>query len=197
MIIFIMKKLILASSSIHRKKLLKQLKLKFSVKKPNIDESRKKGESINNFVKRLSYEKAMKVALDNKDAIVIGSDEVAIVGTKILGKPLTTSNAKKQLKLISGKKIIFKTGLCVMSLSENKSYLSIVNYSIKMKKLNDVQIDNYIRKEDMLNCAGSIRIEGLAIGLVEKTEGKDPTSIIGLPLIKLTSYLEKLNYKIF
>ena len=84
-----------------------------------------------------------------------------------------------------------------MSLSENKSYLSIVNYSIKMKKLNDVQIDNYIRKEDMLNCAGSIRIEGLAIGLVEKTEGKDPTSIIGLPLIKLTSYLEKLNYKIF
>ena len=192
-----MKKLILASSSIHRKKLLKQLKLKFSVKKPNIDESRKKGESINNFVKRLSYEKAMKVALDNKDAIVIGSDEVAIVGTKILGKPLTTSNAKKQLKLISGKKIIFKTGLCVMSLSENKSYLSIVNYSIKMKKLNDVQIDNYIRKEDMLNCAGSIRIEGLAIGLVEKTEGKDPTSIIGLPLIKLTSYLEKLNYKIF
>jgi len=197
MIIFIMKKLILASSSIHRKKLLKQLKLKFSVKKPNIDESRKKGESINNFVKRLSYEKAMKVALDNKDAIVIGSDEVAIVGTKILGKPLTASNAKKQLKLISGKKIIFKTGLCVMSLSENKSYLSIVNYSIKMKKLNDVQIDNYIRKEDMLNCAGSIRIEGLAIGLVEKTEGKDPTSIIGLPLIKLTSYLEKLNYKIF
>ena len=197
MIIFIMKKLILASSSIHRKKLLKQLKLKFSVKKPNIDESRKKGESINNFVKRLSYEKAMKVALDNKDAIVIGSDEVAIVGTKILGKPLTASNAKKQLKLISGKKIIFKTGLCVMSLSENKSYLSIVNYSIKMKKLNDVQIDNYIRKEDMLNCAGSIRIEGMAIGLVEKTEGKDPTSIIGLPLIKLTSYLEKLNYKIF
>ena len=197
MIIFIMKKLILASSSIHRKKLLKQLKLKFSVKKPNIDESRKKGESINNFVKRLSYEKAMKVALDNKDAIVIGSDEVAIVGTKILGKPLTASNAKKQLKLISGKKIIFKTGLCVMSLSENKSYLSIVNYSIKMKKLNDIQIDNYIRKEDMLNCAGSIRIEGLAIGLVEKTEGKDPTSIIGLPLIKLTSYLEKLNYKIF
>ena len=197
MIIFIMKKLILASSSIHRKKLLKQLKLKFSVKKPNIDESRKKGESINNFVKRLSYEKAMKVALDNKDAIVIGSDEVAIVGTKILGKPLTASNAKKQLKLISGKKIIFKTGLCVMSLSENKSYLSIVNYSIKMKKLNDVQIDNYIRKEDMLNCAGSVRIEGLAIGLVEKTEGKDPTSIIGLPLIKLTSYLEKLNYKIF
>tara|TARA_B100001564_G_C20595172_1_gene649857 strand:+ start:543 stop:1121 length:579 start_codon:yes stop_codon:yes gene_type:complete len=192
-----MKKLILASSSIHRKKLLKQLKLKFSVKKPNIDESRKKGESINNFVKRLSYEKAMKVALDNKDSIVIGSDEVAIVGTKILGKPLTASNAKKQLKLISGKKIIFKTGLCVMSLSENKSYLSIVNYSIKMKKLNDVQIDNYIRKEDMLNCAGSIRIEGLAIGLVEKTEGKDPTSIIGLPLIKLTSYLEKLNYKIF
>ena len=191
-----MKKLILASSSVHRKKLLKQLKLKFTISIPNIDESRKKGETINSFVRRLSYEKAKKVALDNKDAIVIGSDEVALVGTKILGKPLTVSNARKQLKFISGKKIIFKTGICVMSISDNKTYLSIVNYAIKMKKLNNTQIDNYIKKEDMLNCAGSIRIEGLAIGLVEKTEGNDPTSIIGLPLIKLTSYLEKLSYKV-
>ncbi len=191
-----MKKLILASSSIHRKKLLKQLKLKFIVIKPNIDESRKTGEEINNFVKRLSYEKAMKVATNNIDAIVIGSDEIALVDGKVLGKPKTVDNAKKQLKHLSGKKIIFKTGICVICISENKVYKSVVNYSLKMKKLSNNQIENYIKKEDMLNCAGSIRFEGLAIGLVEKTEGKDPTSIIGLPLIRLTTYLEKLGYNV-
>ena len=191
-----MKKLILASSSIHRKKLLKQLKLKFIVIKPNIDESRKTGEEINNFVKRLSYEKAMKVATNNIDAFVIGSDEIALVEGKVLGKPKTVDNAKKQLKYLSGKKIIFKTGICVICISENKIYKSVVNYSLKMKKLSNNQIENYIKKEDMLNCAGSIRIEGLAIGLVEKTEGKDPTSIIGLPLIRLTTYLEKLGYDV-
>ena len=191
-----MKKLILASSSIHRKKLLRQLKLKFTVIKPNIDESRKKGEEINNFIKRLSYEKAIKVAANNTDAIVIGSDEVALINGKVLGKPKNVSNAKKQLKYLSGKKIIFKTGICVICISENKVYKSIVNYSLKMKKLSTSQIENYINKEDMLNCAGSIRIEGLAIGLVEKAEGQDPTSIIGLPLIRLTTYLEKLGYNV-
>ena len=191
-----MRKLILASSSIHRKKLLNQLKLRFTVVSPNIDETRKKNEPISRFVKRLSKEKAMKVACNNKNSIVIGSDEVAVVNNKILGKPLTASNAKKQLRLISGKKVTFKTGICVACLSEKKLYSSVVNYSIIMKNLNDSQITNYIKKEDMLNCAGSIRIEGLAIGLIKKTSGSDPTSIIGLPLIKLSHYLEKIGYTI-
>ncbi len=189
-----MKKLILASSSVHRKKLLEQLKLRFTIISPNIDETRKKNEPINQFVKRLSEEKAMKVASENKNSIVIGSDEVAVVNNIILGKPLTANNAKKQLKLISGKKVIFKTGLCVACLSEKKIYSSVVNYSITMKKLSNNQIINYIKNEDMLNCAGSIRIEGLAISLIEKTSGSDPTSIIGLPLIKLSSYLEKIGH---
>jgi septum formation protein len=138
----------------------------------------------------------MKVAANNTDAIVIGSDEVALIGGKVLGKPKTVDNAKKQLKSLSGKKIIFKTGICLICISENKIYKSVVNYSLKMKKLSDTQIENYIKNEDMLNCAGSIRIEGLAIGLVEKAEGQDPTSIIGLPLIRLTTYLEKLGYNV-
>jgi MAF protein len=191
-----MKKLILASSSIHRRKLLKQLKLPFTVVKPNIDESRKKSEPINQFVKRLSKEKAMKIALDHKDSIVIGSDEVAVCNNKVLGKPLTIKNAKKQLKLISGQNVVFKTGICVVSIDDRKIFSSVVNYNITMRTLDDRQIENYIKKEDMLKCAGSIRIEGLAIGLIEKTSGSDPTSIIGLPLIKLSSYLEKMGYKV-
>ncbi len=191
-----MKKLILASSSIHRRKLLKQLKLPFTVVKPNIDESRKKNEPINQFVKRLSKEKAMKIALDHKDSIVIGSDEVAVCNNKVLGKPLTIKNAKKQLKLISGQNVVFKTGICVVSIDDRKIFSSVVNYNITMRTLDDRQIENYIKKEDMLKCAGSIRIEGLAIGLIEKTSGSDPTSIIGLPLIKLSNYLVKMGYKV-
>ena len=190
-----MRKIVLASSSIHRKKLLQQIKLKFTSISPDIDESRNKNEPVNSFVKRLSIEKAMKIALLKKNSIVIGSDEIAVVGNKILGKPLTKQNAQKQLSLISGKKVIFKTGICVIDTNTMKKYSSVVNYYVKMKKLSKEVINNYIDKEDMLSCAASIRMEGLAISLIEKTAGEDPTSVIGLPLIKLTIYLEKLGYK--
>jgi len=190
-----MRKIILASSSIHRKKLLKQIKLNFIAISPDIDESRNKNESVNKFVKRLSIEKAMKIAVLRKNSIVIGSDEIAVVDDKILGKPLTKKNARKQLNLISGKKVIFKTGICVIDTNTMKKLSSVVNYSIKMRKISKNIINNYIDKEDMLNCAASIRIEGLAISLIEKATGEDPTSIIGLPLIRLITYLEKLGYK--
>ena len=190
-----MRKIILASSSIHRKKLLKQIKLNFIAMSPDIDESRNKNESVNKFVKRLSIEKAMKIAVLRKNSIVIGSDEIAVVDDKILGKPLTKKNARKQLNLISGKKVIFKTGICVIDTNTMKKLSSVVNYSIKMRKISKNIINNYIDKEDMLNCAASIRIEGLAISLIEKATGEDPTSIIGLPLIRLITYLEKLGYK--
>ncbi len=190
-----MRKIILASSSIHRKKLLKQIKLNFIAISPDIDESRNKNESVNKFVKRLSIEKAMKIAVLRKNSIVIGSDEIAVVDDKILGKPLTRNNARKQLNLISGKKVIFKTGICVIDTNTMKKLSSVVNYSIKMRKISKNIINNYIDKEDMLNCAASIRIEGLAISLIEKATGEDPTSIIGLPLIRLITYLEKLGYK--
>lgn len=192
----LMKKIILASSSKHRKKLLNQLKIKFSTISPDIDESRKRNESVDEYVKRLSIEKARKVADENKNAIVIGSDEVAVVDKKILGKPLKKVNAVKQLKMISNKSVIFKTGLCVIDTQTNKQYSSVTNYKIKVKKLTNNEILSYIGKEDILNCAGSIKLEGLAIAIVEKAYGNDPTSVIGLPLIKLRVYLSKMGVDI-
>ncbi len=191
-----MKKIILASSSKHRKKLLNQLKIKFSSISPNIDESRKKNESVDNYVKRLSIEKARKIADEHKKSIVIGSDEVAVVNKKILGKPLKKVNAIKQLKMISNKSVIFKTGLCVIDTETNKQYSSVTNYKIQVKKLTHNEILSYINKEDILNCAGSIKLEGLAIAIVEKAYGNDPTSVIGLPLIKLRKYLLKMGVNI-
>ena len=141
-----MRKIILASSSRHRKKLLDQLKIKFVTESPDIDESRKGNESINDFVKRLSYEKAMKVAMNKKNAIIIGSDEIAVSNKKIFGKPITKETAIKQLKYISNRHVIFKTGLCVIDTLTRKKYLSLVNYKVKMRKLNIQEIKSYIKK---------------------------------------------------
>ncbi len=191
-----MKNIILASSSVHRKKLLKQLKIKFKAISPDIDESRKKNEPINAFVKRLSIEKAKKIANGQKNALVIGSDEIAIVNNRILGKPNNYVNARKQLKYISNKVVTFKTGLCVIDTESNKILATVINYTVHMKKISTSQIESYIKREKMLNCAASIRIEGLAVSLVKKMNGVDPSSIIGLPLIKLTEYLKRFGYDV-
>ena len=183
--------IVLASSSKHRKKLLQQLKVKFKTISPNIDETRLKGEDTSRYVRRLSIEKALRIAHDCKESIVIGSDEVAVVGNKILGKPLTRAKAIKQLKMISGKEVIFKTGLCVVNSETFVKYTTVVNYKIQVKKLSQQEIKSYLLKEDVLSCAGSIKLEGLAIAIVTKATGNDPTSVIGLPLIKLREFLEK------
>ena len=183
--------IILASSSKHRKKLLQQLKVKFKTISPNINETRLKGENTSRYVRRLSIEKALRIAHDCKESIVIGSDEVAVVGNKILGKPLTRAKAIKQLKMISGKEVIFKTGLCVVNSETFVKYTTVVNYKIQVKKLSQQEIKSYLLKEDVLSCAGSIKLEGLAIAIVTKATGNDPTSVIGLPLIKLREFLEK------
>ena len=119
-------KVILASSSVFRKQLLSKLQIPFRCISPNIDESRQKSESVTNYVKRLSIEKASKIAESHSGCIVIGSDEVADLNNKILGKPLTKLNAAKQLRMISGNKVVFRTGLCVMH-SDSKKYHSSVN----------------------------------------------------------------------
>ena len=183
--------IVLASSSKHRKKLLQQLKVKFKTISPNIDETRLKGEDTSRYVRRLSIEKALRIAHDCKESIVIGSDEVAVVGNKILGKPLTRAKAIKQLKMISGKEVVFKTGLCVVNSETFVKYTTVVNYKIQVKKLSEQEIKSYLLKEDVLSCAGSIKLEGLAIAIVTKAIGNDPTSVIGLPLIKLREFLEK------
>tara|TARA_Y100000768_G_C23989441_1_gene691218 strand:+ start:5216 stop:5830 length:615 start_codon:yes stop_codon:yes gene_type:complete len=187
---------ILASSSVFRKQLLSKLGIPFKCISPEIDERRVKGESVSEYVLRLSIEKAKKVALNNRNSIVIGSDEVADLDGQILGKPLTLDKAKKQLQMLSGNKVIFRTGLCVLSSETNKHYASVNNYTIFFKDLDDNIINSYLNKDDVLNCAASIRIEGLAINLVKRMRGNDPSSIMGLPLLKVIDYLDKFGIKV-
>ena len=189
-------KVVLASSSKFRKQLLDKLNISFKCISPDIDEKRLNSESVKDYVKRLSIEKASKIACSNHKSIIIGSDEVADLKGRIIGKPITKKNAKKQLKMLSGNKVVFRTGLCVLNSETGKYYASVNNYNIFFKDLNDSIINKYLESDDVLKCAASIRIEGLAINLVRKMNGADPSSIMGLPLIKLIDYLARFNIDI-
>ena len=186
-------KVILASSSKFRKQLLDKLNISFKCISPDIDEKRLNNESVRDYVKRLSIEKASKIAFSNQKSIIIGSDEVADLKGKIIGKPITKKNAKKQLRMLSGNKVVFRTGLCVLNSETGKYYASVNNYNIFFRDLDDNIINKYLENDDVLNCAASIRIEGLAINLVRKMNGVDPSSIMGLPLIKLIDYLARFD----
>ena len=189
-------KVILASSSKFRKQLLDKLNISFKCISPDIDEKRLNNEAVKDYVKRLSIEKASKIACSNHKSIIIASDEVADLKGRIIGKPITKKNAKKQLKMLSGNKVVFRTGLCVLNSETGKYYASVNNYNIFFKDLNDSIINKYLESDDVLKCAASIRIEGLAINLVRKMNGADPSSIMGLPLIKLIDYLARFNIDI-
>ncbi len=189
-------KVVLASSSKFRKQLLDKLNISFKCISPDIDEKRLNNEDVKDYVKRLSIEKATKIACSNQKSIIIGSDEVADLKGKIIGKPITKKNAKKQLRMLSGNKVVFRTGLCVLNSETGKYYASVNNYNIFFKDLDDNIINKYLESDDVLNCAASIRIEGLAINLVRKMNGADPSSIIGLPLIKLIDYLARFDIDI-
>jgi len=189
-------KVILASSSKFRKQLLDKLNISFKCISPDIDEKRLNNEAVKDYVKRLSIEKASKIACSNQKSIIIGSDEVADLKGRIIGKPITKKNARKQLKMLSGNKVVFRTGLCVLNSETGKYYASVNNYNIFFKDLNDSIISKYLESDDVLKCAASIRIEGLAINLVRKMNGADPSSIMGLPLIKLIDYLARFNIDI-
>lgn len=182
--------IILGSSSIYRAELLKKLGLKFESFSPDIDETRLEGETPKALVYRLAEQKAYEVA-KHKQGLIITSDQVAVLGDEILGKPHTHDNAVKQLNNCSGKKVSFLTSLSVLNTQSQQITTIIDIFSVYFKKLSQTQINNYLNKEQPYQCAGSFKSEGLGIALFEKLEGQDPNSLIGLPLIQLITLLEK------
>lgn len=189
-------KLILASSSPFRKTILAKLSIDFTTASPEINETAMESETPQQYVERLSIEKARVVADQNKDALVIGSDQIAIINGKIIGKPHTHENAVKQLKMASGKTITFYTGLCLFNSKTQQYQSEIVPYKVVFRQLDDQLINNYLYKEKPYKCAGSFKSEALGIMLFEKLEGDDPNTLMGLPLIRLIRMLEKENFTI-
>ena len=192
--------LILASQSPFRAELLSRLKLNFLQIAANIDESERSDESPQELVQRLARLKAQAIfeqeASDKSSInfVVIGSDQVACHAGKILGKPHTRERAIEQLTGFSNSQVDFYTSVCVLNNNKKKEYLDIT--SVHFKKLSLTDIENYVDNEDVLNCAGSFKSEGLGICLFEKIENQDPTALIGLPMIWLANTLPKFGIKI-
>ena len=185
-----MKTLILASTSPFRKIILEKLNLAFECAKPNIDETALTDETAIELVERLAIEKAKAVAGEFPNALIIGSDQVALSEGKILGKPHNFENGFKQLASFSSKAVEFHTGLCVFDSSTGKSLSLVDLFTVHFKELSAQEITAYLHAEEPYNCAGSFKSEGLGICLFEKLEGDDPNTLIGLPLIRLISLLQ-------
>jgi len=183
--------LILASSSPYRQQLLEKLGLPFETVSPDIDESAQPGETPEALVARLAELKAKAAANGYPDALIVGSDQVAVLGNNIIGKPGSHENAVRQLQAASGKKIIFYTGLCLLNSRTGKTQTEAIPYTVVFRRLSNQQIENYLRKERPYSCAGSFKSEGLGITLFKRFEGEDPNTLIGLPLIRLVSMLER------
>lgn len=182
--------LILASSSPFRRELLTRLMIPFEVVVPDVDETPHQGESPQELVERLAILKAQTVASKHTDALVIGSDQVALHNGEIVGKPLTHERAVDQLKSASGKTVMLYTGLALVNSRSGRVQSEVVPYGVMFRALTEMQIENYLRKEQPYHCAGSVKSEGLGVALLERFDGEDPATLIGLPLIRLIRMLE-------
>jgi len=193
--------LILASSSPFRKAILEKLGVVFVTASPDVDEARHDGETPYNLVLRLAAAKAKKVAKSHS-GLIIASDQVATFGLgtdetdEILTKPLTHENAFKQLKQSSGRTLTFLTSITLLNTETNNLQNHVEFFQVFFKTLSDNQIRSYLEKENVLNCAGGFKSEGLGIALFSCMKGDDPNSLIGLPTIKLVDMLAKENVHI-
>jgi len=189
-------KIILASSSPFRQQLLDRLQLEYDIHVPDIDEAIKPGEDAFAYVCRLAESKARHVAQNYPEAVVIGSDQCALLDSKILGKPGSHENALQQLREAQGKTVVFHTGVCVVKLSTGFSAVEDVPFEVDFRVLSDQQLDHYLRVEQPYQCAGSFKAEGYGSCLFSKMRGDDPSALIGLPLLRLVAMLENAGVEV-
>lgn len=190
-------RIVLASSSPYRQALLSKLQLPFSTFSPNIDENALPDELPNVLAQRLAINKAKAVAEQVEADLIIGSDQVASLEGKLLGKPIIHNNAVEQLSASSGKTMDFYTGLCLYNVN-TQTFLSCVEpYQVKFRTLTNKQIENYLTLEQPYDCAGSFKCEGLGISLFEFIRGDDPNSLVGLPLIRLVSLFNQMGLDLY
>ena len=193
--------LILASGSIYRRELLSRLRLPFIVISPDIDEAPLPGEKPEATALRLAQGKCEAVAKQNGDAIIIGSDQVAILDGQQIGKPGTHENALAQLTMMQGRSVVFHTALCLLDARRQPGAHAIqlrnIETQVTFRNLPASELDAYLRIEQPYDCAGSAKNEGLGITLIESIDSSDPTALTGLPLITLTSMLLQVGVSFF
>lgn len=187
-------KIILASTSLSRKKVLEKLAIPFECVPPVCDETPLPGESAEQLVVRLAKLKAQSLVAKYPNSLIIGSDQVGVLNDQIVGKPHTIENARIQLKKSSGNTFYFFTGMTVIDTQSMQSTTICEPFKVTFRQLTDAEIDAYIAKEMPLQCAGSFKCDELGITLFDKLEGNDINSLIGLPLLTLNKIMIKMGH---
>lgn len=183
--------LILASTSRYRKDLLSRLGLAFETAAPDVDETPLDGEHAAGTASRLALAKAQAVRARYPAALIIGSDQVATCENVRLDKPLTHVVAVRQLRQISGRSVTFHSAVALLNARSGRIQSRLVPTTVKFRRLDDAEVERYLQREPAYDCAGSAKAEGLGISLIENIESGDPTALIGLPLIALSSMLRE------
>ncbi|WP_419962827.1 Maf family protein [Pantoea vagans] len=183
--------ILLASTSPFRQALLRKLGLPFITAAPEVDESPQPGENAEALVIRLAVAKAQALAGTYPRHWIIGSDQVCVLDGAIAGKPHTAENALAQLRAASGKAITFYTGLALFHPASGRLLQCCEPFVVHFRTLTDAEIAGYVDKEQPLQCAGSFKSEGLGICLFDRLEGRDPNTLVGLPLIALNGMLQQ------
>lgn len=188
--------LVLASTSIYRSELLTTLQIPFITAAPDVDETPLPGESAERTSLRLSQTKAQVVAKRFPNALIIGSDQVALLEGQQIGKPHNHDNAVRQLSAMRGKTVTFYTALSVLNAASGEMQTDVAVTKVGFRNLSDDEIERYLKKEQPYHCAGSAKSEGLGIALISRIQGDDPNALIGLPLILLVGMLEKQGVRV-
>jgi len=192
-----MRQIVLASTSPYRKQLFEQLQLPFVAVAPNYQEQIEQHLDAALLVQHLALGKAQSLEKDYPDALIIGSDQVFVDPQgQTIGKPGTQEKAFAQLQEMVGRTHTFYTGLVVYDSRTGVVSSDVATYSVTLRPLSDGQIIDYLQREQPYDCAGSFKIEGLGIALMERMAGEDYNALIGLPLIKLVSLLEDAGVKV-
>ncbi len=188
--------IVLASTSRYRVALLQRLGLRFRQAAPETDETPLPGESPAALAERLAVAKAQSVAARHPAALVIGSDQVAALGKRILGKPGTLAAAREQLSVSSGRDLRFYTAVALACAGRGLLLRRVVPFTVAFRTLSEQEIEDYLRREQPFDCAGSFRWEGLGIALFRSLRGEDPTALEGLPLIALCELLREAGVEV-
>ena len=187
--------LVLASTSPFRQQLLNKLAIPFQTINPDFDETPFDNETPKALVKRLAKGKAESCKVD-QPSLIIGSDQVCVIDGEIIGKPHTRHGAIEQLSRQSDKRITFYTGLALHNTESGQTTVKLDTFVVHFRQLTLSQIERYVDKEQPFSCAGSFKSEGLGIALFERLEGKDPNTLVGLPLIDLIDMLEAEGFNV-
>ena len=190
------RRLVLASTSRYRKELLGRLGLPFEVALPDVDESANPEESPADTALRLAVAKAKAVQATQRDALIIGSDQVASSAGRRFGKPGNHETARRQLRELSGKSAQFDTAVALLDARNGSLQTRVVPCRVTFRALEDALIERYLEKEKPYDCAGAAKVEGLGIALIARIDTEDPTSLIGLPLIALSEMLRKAGLSV-